>query len=44
VQLNRLYTFLEEGENDAGMILGSLKSTGNGLVKIAKLKMAGIQL
>jgi pilus assembly protein CpaF len=44
VQLNRLYTFLEEGENDAGMILGSLKSTGNGLGKIAKLKMAGIQL
>lgn len=42
VQLNPLYEFVEEGEDEDGKIIGSLKPTGNTLQNQLKLNMAGI--
>ena len=42
IQLNPLYEFEEEGEDSYGKVLGSLKSTGNELQNLTKLKLAGI--
>lgn len=41
IQLNPLYIFEEEGEDDQGKIIGSLKKTHNVLQAKSKLKLAG---
>ncbi len=42
IVLNKLFEFVEEGENENGEIIGELKATGNQLHHTIKLKMAGI--
>ncbi|MDF2657549.1 MAG: pilus assembly protein [Paenibacillus sp.] len=44
IRLNPLYTFVEEGEDEAGMVLGRLQRTGNPLLGMQKLEQAGITL
>jgi pilus assembly protein CpaF len=44
VQLNSLYKFVEEGETEDKKVLGRLSGTGNNMINIGKLKMAGIKL
>jgi len=44
IRLNPLYTFVEEGEDEAGMVLGRLQRTGNPLLGMQKLEQAGIRL
>lgn len=42
IKLNPLYTFVEEGEDKEGRIIGKLERTDNEMVHISKFKMAGI--
>jgi pilus assembly protein CpaF len=42
-QLNPLYRFVEEGEDDRGRVLGRLMPTGNLLNNLVKAQMAGIK-
>lgn len=42
IQLNRLYSFEETGEDGRGRVLGGLKATGNVLKNQDKLKAAGL--
>lgn len=42
IQLNTLYTFVEEREDADGKIMGSLKRTENKMQNIGKFKLAGI--
>jgi pilus assembly protein CpaF len=44
VVLNPLYEFIEEGEEEDGTVIGSLKPTGNQLQNQAKVHLAGLQL
>lgn len=41
IELNPLYTFVEEGVDETGRIRGSLRQTKNGLIHIQKLTRAG---
>lgn len=41
--LNKLYEFVEAGEDDKGKIMGNLQATSNKLIKVGKLKQAGFQ-
>jgi len=43
IRMNPLYKFVEDREVD-NRVIGSLKHTGNTLVEVDKLRMAGIQL
>ncbi|KGA96965.1 pilus biosynthesis protein [Alkalihalobacillus alcalophilus ATCC 27647 = CGMCC 1.3604] len=42
IQLNPLFEFVEEGEDEEGNIIGALKPTGNKLHSDSKLRQAGI--
>ncbi|WP_413377876.1 CpaF family protein [Alkalihalobacillus sp. 1P02AB] len=42
IQLNPLFEFVEEGEDEEGKIIGTLKPTGNKLHSDSKLRQAGI--
>lgn len=42
VKLNRLFEFVELGEDTQGKVIGELRSTGNALIHKDKLAMAGI--
>lgn len=42
IQLNTLYTFVEEGEGPDGRIIGSLRRTDNKMRNTGKFKLAGI--
>lgn len=42
IQLNRLYEFIETGEDKDGIVAGILNKTGNALLHTDKLKMAGL--
>jgi pilus assembly protein CpaF len=42
IEVNKLYVFKEEGEDDNGNVLGELQKTNNGLINLAKLSKAGI--
>ncbi|KMK78243.1 CpaF family protein [Alkalihalobacillus pseudalcaliphilus] len=44
IQLNPLYEFVEEGEDEKGKIIGALQPTGNELHSDSKLRQAGIVL
>ncbi|UQZ81627.1 Putative conjugal transfer protein [Paenibacillus konkukensis] len=44
VKLNRLYEFVETGEDAGGRVVGELRPTGNTLIHTEKLAMAGIAL
>jgi pilus assembly protein CpaF len=44
VKLNRLFEFVEKGEDKEGRVIGGLQPTGNVLVKQDKLAMSGIAL
>lgn len=43
VQLNPLFKFIEEAETEENKVIGKLSGTGNNLINIGKLKMAGIK-
>jgi pilus assembly protein CpaF len=42
VKLNRLFEFVETGEDKEGRVLGELRPTGNLLLKQVKLRMSGL--
>lgn len=42
IQLNRIFEFVDTGEDKEGIVSGSLKKTGNALLRTDKLKMAGL--
>lgn len=42
IQLNTLYSFKEEGEDNNGKVLGNLKKCGKGLINDYKMRSAGI--
>ena len=42
IQLNKLFEFIETGEDKDGIVAGALKKTGNALLRTDKLKMAGL--
>lgn len=44
IELNPLYQFRVNGENADGTLRGNLEQTGNGLLQLAKLRMAGISI
>jgi len=44
VKLNRLFEFVETGEDERGNVIGELRTTGSGLRHSEKLAMAGIKL
>jgi len=44
IKINPLYVFREEGESEAGKVLGKLVSTGNRLKNTRKLSFAGIEV
>ena len=44
IELNPLFVFQEEREDDEGIVLGELKQLGNDMIQMAKLKRAGIML
>lgn len=44
VILNPLYEFVEEGEDEDGKVIGSLRSTGNKLMNQTKIHAAGLTL
>lgn len=44
IEINPLYVFREEGESEAGKVLGKLVSTGNRLKNTRKLSFAGIEV
>lgn len=44
IQLNPLFTFVEEGETEDGKVIGGLQPTGNALQNMWKLRMAGISI
>lgn len=41
VQINNLYEFIEEGEDENGKVMGSLKPTTHTLFRVGKQKSAG---
>lgn len=44
IELNQLFEFVEEGEEESGRVIGQLVRCGNGLIHRQKLKRAGLQL
>ncbi|GAA4878833.1 hypothetical protein GCM10023310_68640 [Paenibacillus vulneris] len=42
VKLNRLFEFVEQGEDASGKVIGELRPTGSALMHTDKLAMAGI--
>lgn len=44
IEINPLYTFLEEGESTDGRVLGYLNKTGNSLIHRQKLLKAGLSI
>ncbi|MEF3301619.1 CpaF family protein [Paenibacillus sp. GYB003] len=44
IRLNRLYTFVERGEDELGNVVGGLEPTGSRLSGDIKLRLAGIEL
>lgn len=44
IEVNPLFTFKEEGEDDQGRIIGGLRKTNNELINMSKLSKAGIEL
>lgn len=42
IEVNKLYVFKEEGEDENGSVLGKLQKTNNELINLSKLSKAGI--
>jgi pilus assembly protein CpaF len=43
IQLNPLYVFEEEGEDQNGRVIGNLRATGNPMKNLQKMQMAGLK-
>lgn len=43
IEINRLYTFKEQGEDNKGRVIGELQKNNGGLINLLKLNKAGIK-
>lgn len=43
IEINRLYTFKEQGEDEEGRVIGELQKNNGGLINLLKLNKAGIK-